>query len=802
MKHISKIFLLFLPILTSILASCTLMMNDIDVPEDLKGFGSEYTKKTPYGEATFEFQDNVKSVTENVLPYISRMENDSVLYYLESTPSDKLPKVGECLSASAFPVIPEGLNHRVLAVERVGGFYRVTTTPCSLEEVYKSLDAHYSIDVPVPCIVAVDSTMLDSLGITEADMTYVDWSAYSKVYPEMALPAARASRSWEIYRVDPRVGESTFTILDLDTRKALSVSNLKAIFDKAAGVVEDVAEKEGWEFDGNIPGPYGRVYCLLTVNYKIEIHIQTSPFLFDAVLTTGAELKGGLEVGLGAGLSGSNEKWGAKGIELAAKVMDKLKSLRKKNTEAKLKPTLPSAQIPIPGASPAVTATITPRFSIGANFAFGGFAEFKVPIEFKIGLGFGSDGIDKEKTFLQRVPKSTTTNAGVFGSAGLTMSGGIGFGVSAVKICKAEATVDLEGSVTASTTFVESPGFANEHKFSYTNAYTPDKNNLSVGLDAVVGLELKAGKKTYPWELYRKPLFGAHWYFRPCPSDFSYFNLAYNDDTNNINQFSVNLAFDDNGMGDYKKSTPAVVVAPRNSVLTPQVFVYGNSISQGKELSTDHNYIIDCVVPECEEGFEISPAIVSTKGDVEIINGSMQSVPGNANAFEVKNVKHTVAVTGRGNNLSYKVTDYLSKKYPSLKDKLANYFYYSWVSKMDILGGPNIKKWGLHVTVLSNINAISSSDSQVVFEKDYDIEDSSNGAISSGTKTVRFEFLDDTVPTTAFDDITPYTVYVRPYYYTNKGVRKQLHSKTIQIGLGANDYNVWNSADRTLDASN
>lgn len=801
MKHISKIFLLFLPLLTSILASCTLMMNDIDVPEDLKGFGSEYTKKTPYGEATFEFQDNVKSVTENVLPYISHMENDSVLYYLESTPSDKLPKVGECLSASAFPVIPEGLNHRVLAVERVGGFYRVTTTPCSLEEVYKSLDAHYSIDVPVPCIVAVDSTMLDSLGITEADMTYVDWSAYSKVYPEMALPAARASRSWELFDVDLK-DENVITILDLDTRKAFTMSNIKAIFDKAGELVEDEAKKEGWEFDGNIPGLYGRVYCLLTINSKIGLHIQLDPFLVETSLTAGADLKGGIEVGFGAGVSGSNEKWGAKGVELAAKVMDKLKSLRKKNTEAKLKPALPSVHIPIPAASPAVTATITPRFSLGASFAFGGYAEFTVPIEFKLGLAFGSDGIDKEKTYFQRVPKSTTTNSGVFGTAGLTVSGGIGFGIAAVKVCKVEMTMDLEGNATATKTFSESTGFANNKNFSYKSAYTPDKNCFSVGLDGVIGLDLKVGKKSYPWELFRKSLVGHRWYQRPCPSDFSYFNLAYNDDTNNINQFSVNLAFDDNGMGDYKKSTPAVVVAPRNSVLTPQVFVYGNSISQGKELSTDHNYIIDCVVPECEEGFEISPAIVSTKGDVEIINGSMQSVPGNANAFEVKNVKHTVAVTGRGNNLSYKVTDYLSKKYPSLKDKLANYFYYSWVSKMDILGGPNIKKWGLHVTVLSNINAISSSDSQVVFEKDYDIEDSSNGAISSGTKTVRFEFLDDTVPTTAFDDITPYTVYVRPYYYTNKGVRKQLHSKTIQIGLGANDYNVWNSADRTLDASN
>lgn len=145
MKTFSKYLSLFF--LVSLVNSCTLSFDEWITPEEKKGFDEAITEESDIGRVSYQYADNTKRITDNVLEYIAKVESDSIIYFMESTPSEWLPKEGNCLAAGVSEFFPLGLCNRVTQVERTSGFYKVTTTGASLDDVYKYYDVKISCDV-------------------------------------------------------------------------------------------------------------------------------------------------------------------------------------------------------------------------------------------------------------------------------------------------------------------------------------------------------------------------------------------------------------------------------------------------------------------------------------------------------------------------------------------------------------------------------------------------------------------------------------------------------------------------------
>ena len=219
------------------IVSCTLMMEDFEVPEAERGVGEPYTEIIPdVGYVTYEYNEGVLPFTSEMLNYIAHVEEDSILYIYDYMPQEKVPKVGQLVAAGCTPTIPHGLNSKVLSVENIGGLLRVVTTTVSQDEVYKELE--YEIDFnympdeenlqEMP-----DSATLDSLGLTAADFATTDWNVYEKLTRKKMMHRAGKDDNFdedEYEKEDNEEGlKKSFTI---DTR------DMK---DKGSGILKIVA---------------------------------------------------------------------------------------------------------------------------------------------------------------------------------------------------------------------------------------------------------------------------------------------------------------------------------------------------------------------------------------------------------------------------------------------------------------------------------------------------------------------------------------------------------------------------------
>lgn len=176
------------------LGSCTLSMEDWAVPEEQKGFEEAETVENEFGSVTYQFKDGVRSITENIQEYIVEVEDDSIIYFMDNTPSEWLPRVGDKVSAMCTPVIPFGLNHKVIDVRNVGGMYKVTCTSVSRDDIFEQLDIDLDYEVATPDVPMYDSLYLDSLGIKGEDLVIEDLSLLEDYYGTEAMAKANKPR--------------------------------------------------------------------------------------------------------------------------------------------------------------------------------------------------------------------------------------------------------------------------------------------------------------------------------------------------------------------------------------------------------------------------------------------------------------------------------------------------------------------------------------------------------------------------------------------------------------------------------
>ena len=175
MKRLQPFY--YLPLLLT-LFSCTLSLDEYTIPEEEEGFDEPVTLETNEGTVTYQFNDGVIYVTDNLQDYLERVEADTILYFSPDLPKKYRPEVGSMLAAGISHKLHYGLNHRVIAVEQQGGLLRVECTKASIDDVYKELDYDIDMLVTTPDIVGADSATLASMGFEVYDSVYFDWRTY------------------------------------------------------------------------------------------------------------------------------------------------------------------------------------------------------------------------------------------------------------------------------------------------------------------------------------------------------------------------------------------------------------------------------------------------------------------------------------------------------------------------------------------------------------------------------------------------------------------------------------------------
>ncbi len=170
----------FLPITALFLfVGCTLMMDDVEelAPEE-QGFDEPVTEENEYGTFTYQYQEGVKPVTDNVLEYVVESDDPDVIYFMDNIPNEWVPKVGEYLAGGCNPKIPDGLCNKVVGITHENGMYKIELGPATEDEVYKELIIEADFDYAVPdmdLVPDIDSTMTDE---EKAAAVYDDWSLF------------------------------------------------------------------------------------------------------------------------------------------------------------------------------------------------------------------------------------------------------------------------------------------------------------------------------------------------------------------------------------------------------------------------------------------------------------------------------------------------------------------------------------------------------------------------------------------------------------------------------------------------
>lgn len=130
-----------------LLAACTLSMDEWVETEEQKGYDDVETIQNDFYTLKYEYKETTRSLTDDIQQYVVEVEADTIIYFLDNTPSEWLPKKGGFVVSNCCENFPMGLMGRVLSVEKANGLIKVVTTDASLEDCYKEFDLDFEADI-------------------------------------------------------------------------------------------------------------------------------------------------------------------------------------------------------------------------------------------------------------------------------------------------------------------------------------------------------------------------------------------------------------------------------------------------------------------------------------------------------------------------------------------------------------------------------------------------------------------------------------------------------------------------------
>lgn len=136
-----------LSLIVLVLGSCTLSMEEWVLPEEERGVHEPYTVKNDNIEVTYQYNEDVKPITKNVMEYFVASEADTILYFADNVRKDWIPEVGEIAAMGCNMEYPLGYSGRVVQSSKSNGMIRLVTTPVGRDDVFKELK--YDFEAPV-----------------------------------------------------------------------------------------------------------------------------------------------------------------------------------------------------------------------------------------------------------------------------------------------------------------------------------------------------------------------------------------------------------------------------------------------------------------------------------------------------------------------------------------------------------------------------------------------------------------------------------------------------------------------------
>lgn len=133
-----------------LLASCTLFLEDYyktDVPKHTgEGYDAPVTEVTDDYSLTYQFNSNVRQLTDEAQRYITNVESldennmARIVTFSKNTPDALLPRVGEIITSTITEAFPYGIAANVVRIEETDNSYQLYTSFATTKEVFKELE--------------------------------------------------------------------------------------------------------------------------------------------------------------------------------------------------------------------------------------------------------------------------------------------------------------------------------------------------------------------------------------------------------------------------------------------------------------------------------------------------------------------------------------------------------------------------------------------------------------------------------------------------------------------------------------
>lgn len=300
-KYKSLIFLPLIAVFT--FAGCTLMMEgDEELAPEEQGFDEPVTEENEYGKITYQYQDGVKPVTENVLEYIVESDDPNVIYFMDNIPNEWVPKVGEYLAGGCNPKIPEGLCNKVLGITHENGMYKIELGPATEDEVYKELEIELDFDHELPDMDEVPNITEDMTDEEKAKAVYDDWSLFGtdeeikERYGVKSVGRNKIKKASDVVNEDKEETRNIFEF-KIDTRPGNIQKNNNSWKNLILSKMSDWAKKFGIQCTPYFGLSYSQTNHMHYHTYhnksakKDEIWTEITP-TYDFYLEVGIEIQG------------------------------------------------------------------------------------------------------------------------------------------------------------------------------------------------------------------------------------------------------------------------------------------------------------------------------------------------------------------------------------------------------------------------------------------------------------------------------------------------------------------------------
>lgn len=158
-------------------------------PQEEKGYETAEVVKNEFYEFTYKYKPLTRSLTDKIIEYIADVENDSVLYFMDSLPEEWMPTVGGCVVANCCPEFPCGLVRKVVNIEHINGMYKVVTVDAALEEAYDEFEFDMDTDLLTAKLdengnsrnITRMANKRKTRGNDQPDSIIIDWTMYNLV---------------------------------------------------------------------------------------------------------------------------------------------------------------------------------------------------------------------------------------------------------------------------------------------------------------------------------------------------------------------------------------------------------------------------------------------------------------------------------------------------------------------------------------------------------------------------------------------------------------------------------------------